>query len=133
MTFDVVIVSGAFDALYPEPTLIPFWNDQATATSAAQAMNQAVIASSGAFGYCAPSNCITNPFLAFNKPTLTTVTSLSIPIQTGVISIDSTPSDRSNNIWAHFTVLHEPSTLALLGVGLFGLAYRRRVTWLTRS
>ena len=38
MTFDVNIIFDAFDTLYPDPTVIPFWNDQTMATTAAQAM-----------------------------------------------------------------------------------------------
>ena len=125
--YDVTIVSGAFADLFPDTSQIPFWNDQALALAAVTAMNQAVTAVFGAFGYCAPTNCITNPFLPFEQPDPFTVTILNIPIHTGVVLIDDTLSTQSTNItWASFKV-SEPSTLGLLALGLGGLLARRKV------
>jgi len=127
MTFDVNIIRGAFDTLYPDPTVIPFWNDQAMATTAAQAMIDAVRAVGGS-GACAGATCFTDPYVGFAKPTATTVDVLRANINTDIIDT-VTASSTGNILWADFTkvtAMPEPGTLSLLAIGLAGFAWVRR-------
>ena len=128
MTFDVNFINGAFDTLYPDPTVIPFWNDQTMATTAAQAMIDAVRAVGGVSA-CAGATCFTDPFVGFAKPTASTVSLLSADILSDSIFVDPNGSSSNSFLWADFTkvtAMPEPGTLTLLTVGFAVVAWVRR-------
>ena len=128
MTFDVNFLEGAFDTLYPDPTVIPFWNDQTMATTAAQAMIDAVRAVGG-IGGCAGAFCVTDLHMGFAKPTATSVDLLDANISNNTISVLPNIPSALSFVWADFTkvtAMPEPGTLWM---GLLGFSVIAWIRW----
>ncbi|MGR8948208.1 MAG: PEP-CTERM sorting domain-containing protein [Gammaproteobacteria bacterium] len=130
MTFNASFIRTDFQSQWPDPTVIPQWGDATLAGALGLALLKSVenVVNRGACDTATLVGCTRNVFIPFDyfDNANTAVLLLQAFPEDGFLTGTTPNNVTSGGLYVDFAKVPEPTTLALLGLGIAGLGFRKK-------